>query len=340
MSLMSSGPAGNDRDTATHDRNAAVRLDEALNAIRLEGAIFLKADYTERWAYESLPGDVTAQVLHGTDRIVLFHVIASGRCWVSVDGGEKHWANKGDVIVLPYGDQHTVGGVHDADVVSISTLLDPPPWEQMPYVHHGEGGSLTEMICGYLYTTDPLFDPRLRALPPVFVVRPPEGPARDWVRANVDYALSQASVTDAGRPVLATRLPEMLFIEVMRLHLATAPAVDVGWIAALHDPVLAPALSALHERPAHRWTVSELAAAASVSRSGLDARFREVLQVSPIRYLADWRMHLARDLLASTDLPVAAVARRVGYDAEEAFSRAFKRAYGESPAIWRVHRTH
>jgi AraC-like DNA-binding protein len=47
-------------------------------------------------------------------------------------------------------------------------------------------------------------------------------------------------------------------------------------------------------------------------------------------------LHLAQDLLASTDLGVGVVARRIGYEAEEAFSRAFKRAYGQSPAAWRA----
>jgi AraC-like DNA-binding protein len=68
----------------------------------------------------------------------------------------------------------------------------------------------------------------------------------------------------------------------------------------------------------------------------LDGRFREVLDRSPIRYLTEWRMHIAEDLLATTDLGVAVVARRVGYDADEAFSRAFKRAHGESPSVWRA----
>jgi transcriptional regulator GlxA family with amidase domain len=68
----------------------------------------------------------------------------------------------------------------------------------------------------------------------------------------------------------------------------------------------------------------------------LDARFRAVLGRSPIRYLTEWRMHLAQDLLATTDLGVGVVARRVGYDAEEAFSRAFKRAHGEPPSAWRA----
>ena len=75
---------------------------------------------------------------------------------------------------------------------------------------------------------------------------------------------------------------------------------------------------------------------AGVSRSLLDDRFRQVLGCSPIRYLTDWRMHVAQDLLRSTDLGVVGVAHRVGYHAEEAFSRAFKRSVGSSPGSWRM----
>jgi AraC-like DNA-binding protein len=132
-----------------------------------------------------------------------------------------------------------------------------------------------------------------------------------------------------------TRLPEMLLVEVLHIHLASAPAADDGWLAALADPILRPALAVLHNAPAEHWTVGSLARECAVSRSVLDARFREVLGRSPIRYLTDWRMHLAEDLLATTDLGVASVAHRVGYDAEEAFSRAFKRAHGDSPSKWR-----
>jgi len=84
--------------------------------------------------------------------------------------------------------------------------------------------------------------------------------------------------------------------------------------------------------------VPDLAGTVAVSRSLLDARFRARLGRSPIRYLADWRMHIAGELLATTDLSVLAVARRVGYDSEEAFSRAFKRARGTAPSAWRGRR--
>ena len=123
---------------------------------------------------------------------------------------------------------------------------------------------------------------------------------------------------------------------MLRLHLATAPAVDQGWLAALRDPVLRPALALLHRSAGAQVDGRRAGARAAVSRSQLDERFREVLGRSPIRYLTEWRMHLARG--PARDAPTsrsAAVARRVGYDAEEAFSRAFKRACGSAPGAWR-----
>jgi AraC-like DNA-binding protein len=189
-----------------------------------------------------------------------------------------------------------------------------------------------------LYSEDPLFDPALRALSPVFVVSPPAGAAAGWVHASITYALEETVPTNASRSAISTRLPELVLIEVLRVYLASAPAADHGWIAALRDPVLAPALSVMHGAPEERWTVAELAARTAVSRSVLDARFRDVLGRSPIRYLTEWRMHIAEELLATTDLGVVPIARRVGYDSEEAFSRAFKRSHKLSPSHWRIAR--
>jgi AraC-like DNA-binding protein len=313
-------------------------LQAALEELRLEGAIFFRSEFTDAFAFESTPLALADLFHPGADRLILFHIVAAGSCWVSVAGGERHWANEGDVIVLPYGDQHAIGGVTPTESVPILALLDAPPWKEMPLLRHGGGGTRTDLVCGYLYSEDPLFDPAMRALPPAFVVRLPTGAGTGWVRASIAYAIEETAQSD-GRPKrIATRLPELVLVEVLRTHLATAPAADHGWISALGDPVLAPALALVHGAPERRWTVADLAAGAAVSRSLLDARFREVLGRSPIRYLTEWRMHLADELLATTDMGVATVARRVGYDSEEAFSRAFKRARGRSPAHWRAAR--
>ncbi|BBX68654.1 AraC family transcriptional regulator [Mycolicibacterium psychrotolerans] len=311
-------------------------LRDALERLRLDGAIFFRAELTEGWSFASPLTEITKLLRPGADRMILFHIVAAGRCWISLIDGEKHWAAAGDVIVLPYGDDYLMGGCTPADTVSLLTLMSgPPPWTTMPVLSHGSGGERTDLVCGHLHSDDPLFDPALRALPPVFVVRVPEGPAGRWVASSINYAL--AVTTDSlPAPPSSTKLPELLLTEVLRLHLATAPMAEHGWIAALHDDVLAPAMARMHTAPEHKWSVAELAGTVGVSRSVLDQRFRDVLGRSPIRYLTEWRMHLADDLLSTTQLSIAAIARRIGYESEEAFSRAFRRSHDSPPGVWRT----
>jgi AraC-like DNA-binding protein len=330
---------GNDRPAAVADRAPTTIPENVLDDLHLEGAIFLRGEYSEGWAYESMPAEGVAAVLApSAPQVVLFHVVAKGRCWVETDESDRHWATEGDVIVFPYNDQHRMGGSAPASTVSIATLLQPPPWHEMPVIRHGEGGDTTSVICGYLACDDSLFNPRMRVFPSVFVVTPPPGPARDWVRASIDLALQQTAQVGADRVASPTRIPELLLIEVLKLHLASTPASDQGWISALRDPVLAPVLAAVHSAPEKKWDVARLAREAGVSASLLDERFRDVLGLAPIRYLTGWRMHVAANLLRTSDLGIASVAHRVGYQSEEAFSRAFKRAHGAAPSVWRVQR--
>jgi AraC-like DNA-binding protein len=327
------------RGAAATTTDVPAALQHALEQLRLEGAIFFRSEWTEGFAFESVPNAVAGTLHPGAERLIVFHIVACGSCWVAADDGERHWAGPGDVIVIPYGDRHDIGGATPADRVSVLQLVDAPPWSVLPVIRHGGGGERTDIVCGYLHSTDPLFDPAMRVFPSAFVVRVPSGPASGWIQASIAYALEGGPPSNASASVISTRLPELVLIEVLRLHLATAPAADHGFLAALHDPVLAPALAQLHREPERHWTVADLASAAAVSRSLLDERFRDVLGRSPIKYLTEWRMHLAEELLATTEMGVVAVARRIGYDSEEAFSRAFKRAHGRSPSHWRAARS-
>lgn len=354
--LGTGGSNQNDRDARIDDRAARITdvsglggaqpppvgneaLDRALDQLRLDGAIYLRAEYTESWALDGQGGPAIAGRLYpGAERLIFFHVVARGRCWVSPAEGERYWANAGQVIVLPYGDAHLMGGVEPASPVPITSVLAPPPWTELPVIRHGAGGARTDIVCGFLHSEDLLFDPDLRAFPPAFVVAPPPGPARSWLDASIAYALDASARTAPQAP--STKLPELLLVEILRLYLARAPACGRGWLAALHDPALARAMAAIHGTPQRQWTLSDLAAEAGVSRSLLGASFRRTLDRSPIRYLTEWRMHLAQQLLATTDHTIATMARRVGYHSEEAFSRAFKRNRGSSPTQWRsAHRS-
>ena len=66
-----------------------------------EGAIFFRTELTEPFAFESTPSRSPTLLHPGAERVILFHIVARGTCWVAGDDGERHWAEPGDVIVLP-----------------------------------------------------------------------------------------------------------------------------------------------------------------------------------------------------------------------------------------------
>ena len=169
-------------------------LQSALEHLRLEGALFFRSELTEAFEFESSPLALADTLHPGAERLILFHIVARGSCWVTVADSDRYWAHAGDVIVLPYGDRYVMGGEGRAECASILELLDAPPWEVMPLLRHGGGGARTDIVCGYLYSDDPLFDPAMRALPTVFVVRLPQGPAAGWVQASI------AVLAGGGRP--------------------------------------------------------------------------------------------------------------------------------------------
>jgi AraC-like DNA-binding protein len=130
-------------------------------------------------------------------------------------------------------------------------------------------------------------------------------------------------------------MAEVLFIEVLRARMAAEDEEAVGWLAGVRDRVVGAALAALHRRPAHAWTLEELARTVGASRSVLAERFQKRMGVSPIQYLTHWRMVMAASLLRRSSAQLTHIAQDVGYNADTAFIRAFRRQYGQSPAAWR-----
>ena len=138
-----------------------------------------------------------------------------------------------------------------------------------------------------------------------------------------------------GGEAVLERMSEMLFVEVLRRYVDTLPPEQTGWLAGMRDASVGRALALMHERPGEAWTIERLGEEAALSRSALHERFVHFIGQPPMQYLAQWRMQLAAASLRDTDAKVIEVALDVGYENEAAFSRAFRRAVGESPAAWR-----
>jgi AraC-like DNA-binding protein len=134
-----------------------------------------------------------------------------------------------------------------------------------------------------------------------------------------------------GGFLVAQHLAHMMLVQALRLHVAEGSRGGVGWLFALADKQMGAAISAMHDGPAHRWTLQELAERAGMSRSTFALRFKETVGTAAVEYLTRWRMLLAGDRLANSGDPISVIALSLGYESESAFSTAFKRVMGCSP---------
>ena len=175
----------------------------------------------------------------------------------------------------------------------------------------------------------------LGGLPPLLRVSVRGSNAGVWLEASVRYALAEARSPRPGGAGVLAKLAEVLFIEVLRLHMNQEEHCTTGWLAGVRDRIVGSALTALHNEPARQWTLEELAREASTSRSVLAERFQELVGMPPMHYLTQWRMLLAANLLSRSNAPLSRIAEDVGYQTDTAFSRAFRREYGAPPAAWR-----
>lgn len=275
---------------------------------------------------------------HQDDPVV--HVIVDGGCWTGLAEPGEEGARapvaleRGDVVVYPRGDAYFLA--HDpaipppdgADAAAMKGLLAGVAEGSIPasFSRGPAGVDRTRFVCGFLGCDALPFDPLLKALPPMLVVRQASGRLERLVE------LALAEVDGAGAASVRERLSESMFLETVRSHLAASAP---GWLEGLGDPLVGRALNLMHEAPAQPWTMASLAHEAGASRSTLAERFTRLVGQPPMRYLAAWRMRLAADRLGHPETTVAEAASVAGYDSEAAFSRAFKKATGVAPGAWR-----
>jgi AraC-like DNA-binding protein len=200
---------------------------------------------------------------------------------------------------------------------------------------NGGAGATTRIICGFMACDKRLAEPILLGLPRLLKVRVGDGGTAAWIQSSIRYSVTESAASRPGSAMVLSRLSEVLFAEAVRHYIDQLPPGHSGWLAALRDRHVGRTLSLLHERPAHPWTVEELATVVGLSRSALGQRFQALIGIPPMQYLTRWRISLAAAQLRESDVPIMRVASDVGYESEAAFNRAFKRELGLPPATWR-----
>ena len=316
-------------------------LSDVLRVIHLTGAVFLRAEFTAPWSVlaGSDSGDC-ADYMPDAKHFVYYHLVTQGSCLATVPGLAPVRLEAGDLVLFPRGDAHVVASAPDLDAVPIAQLLKPSAADAVIHrVVHGGGGEATRALCGFLACDTRLFEPLLLALPRILKFHAQKGPASSWVESALRSTVEESVTPSAGLATVVAKLAEVLFVEALRRHIDTLPPDEKGWLSGFRDPYVGRALTLMHARPAHPWTVVELGREVALSRSALAARFAHALGQSPMNYLSAWRMYLAAHMLGTGSQTIAAITEQIGYDSEPSFYRAFKRAFGVPPASFRHERT-
>ncbi len=313
-------------------------LSDVLKSVRLEGAVYLNAEFTAPWSMRGKYGMASVRErLAGAEHVMFFHYLTEGRCKVKLaDGAEVMDVTAGELVLFPQDDRHLMGSDLRAPPLEADNLThsDEIP-DDLVQLRHGGGGAVTRLVCGYLACSRSTIRPLLDGLPRVLRIPIGEGQATSLLRELLRVGVRESLEPRPGGASILARVAELMFVEALRRYVDTLPPGSRGWLAGLRDQQVGRALALLHGEPGRAWSVELLAREVALSRSALAERFAALVGDSPMRYLMRWRLALAAQMLRSGRDPITRVAERSGYDSEAAFSRAFRREFGMPPTAWR-----
>ena len=307
-------------------------LSDVLRAVRLTGAYFYRVEAAGQWAVLAVAArEVVPRLLPGTDHLIPYHIVTAGRCWGGVAGEPPVGMEPGDVIIFPHGDPHVMSSAEGNRATPPVFASAPDPFPGTVYFGAGAQRETT-LVCGFLGFDARPYNPLLASLPRSLHLR---GVTGGWLAEFPRQMTAESQTSRGGSDSMLTRMAELMFVECLRRYTEQLTSEQRGWLAGLADPLVGAALAELHARPAHPWTLADLARAVASSRTVLAERFARYIGVPPMQYLTQWRLQLAAEQLVRGTAKVATIAAQVGYESEAAFSRAFKRATAQSPAEWR-----
>ncbi|HEU5400765.1 MAG TPA: AraC family transcriptional regulator [Terriglobales bacterium] len=312
-------------------------LSDILSGVKLSGALYFSAEFSAPWGFSSPPSNTLARMLApGAAHLVIFHFVIEGEALVQLADGPSTVLTRGDVIVLPHGDAHQMTSGKGATAKSeTAAILAKVKSRDLSPLQAGGGGSKTRFVCGYMACDPHQSRPILSGLPPVFKVNIGADRSGQWLENSILQLVEEAASGRVGSAAMLAKLSEALFVDTLRRYVATLPEQKQGWLAGARDPIVGKCLGLLHGRVAHRWTIADLAVEVGISRSALVERFTRYLSDPPMTYLTRWRLQIGAQSLERTSRGVAEIAAEVGYESEAAFSRAFRREYGQPPGQYR-----
>lgn len=264
----------------------------------------------------------------------IFHLVLQGELLL-IEENKKIKLKQWDVVFIPQGRSHLLQVNSSSNVHEKLILNQEFKGHSRTPINLGTGQTQALLLSAkYSYDLE-LAAPLMAALPAFFILESMQATPPQWLRLGLEFLSTELGQHLSGDQVIINRLGDILFVQCIRNYLNQTRVEDLGWLYALRDTQLSKVIAQLHAYPDKPWTVPELANIACMSRSAFASRFKQVLGYPPLNYLTMHRMRLAAWLLRQEKRSIYHVAEQVGYDSENAFSQAFKRAYNVTPSAYR-----
>lgn len=308
----------------TSSRGAAPDpLTEMLRGLRLDGVDYVRYQMAAPWGL-SFPAQPAAR----------FHFVAGGGAWLRTPDAEWVRLEEGDGVLLPRGAAHVLASAPEAGAAPLGGCRFQKLCGDIADARGGGGGAPTLFFSGSMTFNVDRSHPLLRMMPEVLWVHE-LALNEPGVPALLTTMAAELALDRVGAGSILTRLADVVAASIIRSWVERGCGDGAGWVAAARDPDIGRVLAAIHLRPTEDWSVAALAKVMRASRSAFAERFASVVGETPARYVAQVRMHQARQWLVRDRMRIATVARRLGYESEAAFSRAFKRIMGVAPSHFR-----
>lgn len=263
---------------------------------------------------------------------IKFFGVAGGACWLCIDGEDTPLrVHAGDVFLLSAHRPFVLAGDPATAPVDAADLFADGAGRITPI---GEGDDACFLIGGHVRLNAAGGALLSDVLPPLIHI-PAAASQAGMLQWLLNQLIRESAAELPGAALAMAQLAQLMFVHVLRAHLHTSPPMAAGWLRAVVDPRLAPALRLIHGDPGRAWRLDELAKAAAMSRTTFALYFKATAGVAPVAYLTEWRMRLAKHALRERDVTVGQLARSLGYASESAFSNAFKRVTGTAPQRFR-----
>jgi AraC-like DNA-binding protein len=255
------------------------------------------------------------------------YAVVADHCWLSLEGiAEAVPLGAGDCFLLPSG--RPVRLASDLALAPMDAAAFFPTARRGGIALCNGGGDFRLVGSHFTFAHNPA-GLLLPMLPPIVHIREPAH--RETLRWSVEHLMQELHDPKPGGALVADHLAHLMLVQALRVHLAEGIEQRVGWLFALADKQMSAAINAMHEEPAHAWTLQELGKRAGMSRSSFALRFKATVGVTPMEYLTRWRMLLAGERLVHSRERSSVIAHSLGYESESAFSTAFRRVMGCSP---------